>query len=95
MKICSLSDGWKRGCRCLSTSYQKNVVAAFNAAVGSWLLKPEAGYIEGFEFFNTPDKSYYRTDVLAGIEYSGFNKDSRVSIEAINRHINDFDKNLV
>ena len=64
--------------------------AAFNAAVGNWLLKTEAAYIDGFEFFNTSDKEYSRTDILAGIEYSGF-KDTTVSMEAVNRHINDFD----
>jgi len=66
---------------------------AFNAAVGNWLLKTEAAYIDGFEFFNTPYKDYSRTDVLAGIEYSGF-KDTTMSIEAVNRNINDFDEAL-
>ena len=68
----------------------KMIGAAFNAAFGNWLLKTEAAYIDGFEFFNAPDKEYSRTDLLAGIEYSGF-KDTTVSIEAVNRHINDFD----
>ncbi|NVM22771.1 MAG: DUF1302 family protein [Desulfobacterales bacterium] len=67
--------------------------AAFNAAVGNWLLKTEAAYIDGFEFSNAPGKDYSRIDVLAGIEYSGF-KDTAVSIEAVNRHINDFDESL-
>ncbi|MCK4767908.1 MAG: hypothetical protein KAS28_05910, partial [Desulfobacula sp.] len=48
-----------------------------------------AAFIDGFEFFNTQDKDYLRIDVLAGIEYSGF-KDTTVSIEAVNRHINGF-----
>ena len=68
----------------------KMLGAAFNAAVGNWLLKTEAAYIDGFEFFNSQGKEYSRIDVLAGIEYSGF-KDTTVSIEAANRHINDFD----
>ena len=68
----------------------KMVGYAFNAAVGNWLLKTEAAYIDGFEFFNSSDKEYSRIDVLAGIEYSGF-KDTTVSIEAVNRHINNFD----
>jgi len=67
----------------------KMVGAAFNAVVGDWLLKTEAAFIDGFEFFNTQDKDYLRIDVLAGIEYSGF-KDTTVSIEAVNRHINGF-----
>jgi len=67
--------------------------AAFNAAVDNWLLKTEAAYIDGFEFFNTLGKEYSRIDVLAGIEYSGF-KDTTVSIEAVNRHINGFEESL-
>ena len=68
----------------------KMVGSAFNAAVGNWLLKTEAAYIDGFEFINLPEKEYSKIDVLAGIEYSGF-KDTTVSIEAVNRHINNFD----
>ncbi len=71
----------------------KMLGAAFNAAVGNWLLKTEAAYIDGFEFFNSPGKEYSRIDVLAGMEYSGF-KDTTVSIEAVNRHINGFEESL-
>ena len=35
----------------------KMLVAAFSVAVGSWLLKTEVGYIDGFEFFNTSEKA--------------------------------------
>jgi len=62
---------------------------AFNAAAGNWLLKTEAAFFDGIKFFNTTDKTYSRRDILAGIEYSGF-KDMTISIEAVNRHINDF-----
>lgn len=67
--------------------------AAFNQALGNWLLKTEAAYIDGFEFFNSPGGEYSRTDVLAGVEYSGF-KDTTLSIEAADRHINGFDEAL-
>jgi len=63
--------------------------AAFNVAAGNWLLKTEAALFDGIKFFNTTDKTYSRRDILAGIEYSGF-KDMIISIEAVNRHINDF-----
>ncbi|MBW2630385.1 MAG: ligand-binding protein SH3 [Deltaproteobacteria bacterium] len=66
---------------------------AFNQALGNWLLKAETAYIDGFEFFSPPGREYSRTDVLAGTEYSGF-KDTTLSIEAVNRHINDFDEAL-
>ena len=67
--------------------------AAFNQALGNWLLKAETAYIDGFEFFHSPGRDYSRTDVLAGAEYSGF-KDTTLSLEAANRHINDFDEVL-
>ncbi len=63
---------------------------AFNTAAGNWLLKTEAAYLDGFRFFNSGTKTYSRTDLLAGIEYSGF-KDITVSIEVANRHINRFE----
>ncbi|MBW2544027.1 MAG: DUF1302 family protein [Deltaproteobacteria bacterium] len=67
--------------------------AAFNQALGNWLLKTEAAHIDGFEFFNSPGREYSRIDVLAGMEYSGF-KDTTLSVEAADRHINDFDEAL-
>ncbi len=67
----------------------KMVGAAFNQALGNWLLKTEAAYTDGFEFFNAPGEKYSRTDVLAGLEYSGF-KDTTLSIDAVIRHINHF-----
>ena len=65
----------------------------FNIAMGNWLLKAEAAYFNGMKFFNEPGKTYSRTDVLAGIEYSGF-KDTTISLEAVNRHINSFNDRL-
>ncbi len=63
---------------------------AFNAAIGSWLVKTEAAYLDGFKFFNSGSKTYSRTDLLAGIEYSGL-KDITISIEVARRHINRFE----
>ncbi|MCP4352623.1 MAG: DUF1302 domain-containing protein [Desulfobacterales bacterium] len=70
---------------------------AFNIATGNWLLKAEAAYFDGMNFFNAPgnasDKTYTRTDVLAGVEYSGLTN-TTVGFEAANRHINNFDNVL-
>jgi hypothetical protein len=63
---------------------------AVNAALGNWIFKTEAAYINGLEFFNNPGESYSRTDVMAGIEYYGFD-DVVIIMEAANRHINGFD----
>jgi hypothetical protein len=64
--------------------------SAFNAALGNWLVKAEVAYFHGIEFFNAPKEEYSRVDALVGFEYSGF-KDTTVSIEAVNRHLNNFD----
>jgi len=63
---------------------------AFNTATGNWLLKTEAALFDGIKFFNTADKTFSRIDILAGIEYAGF-KNTTLSVEVVNRHINDFD----
>lgn len=63
--------------------------AAANLAMGNFLLKTEAAYFSGLEFYNTPGTDYDRIDVLAGAEYSGFHE-TTVSLEAVIRHVNDF-----
>jgi hypothetical protein len=83
--------------------YQPNLVlrharlnmfgAAWNLALGNWLLKAEAAHFQGLKFFATPDKTYSRTDVLAGIEYSGF-REMTIGFEALNRHLHDYDDAL-
>ncbi len=66
---------------------------AFNVVTGSWLLKAETAYFRGLTFFNFGYSKYSRTDVLAGIEYSGFD-DTTISLETVNRHINNFENIL-
>jgi len=66
---------------------------AVNIALGNWLLKSEAAYFEGLEFFAVPVEKKSRFDVLAGVEYSGFTN-TTISLEAVNRHINDFHSTL-
>lgn len=65
--------------------------AGGNYTVGSWLLKSELAYLDGFEFerssavgFQTVDKS--RLDVLLGVEYYGF-VDTSISLEGVNRYV--------
>ena len=59
---------------------------AANAALGNWLLKGEAAYFDGIEFFAEPGETFARLDVLAGVEYSGF-RDTTLSFEVANRHL--------
>jgi hypothetical protein len=69
------------------------VGAAANVAMGNWLFKAEGANLDGLEFFNTPGETFSRTDLLAGIEYNGFT-DTFLSVEAVNRHINEFENTL-
>jgi hypothetical protein len=66
---------------------------AYNFARGNWLLKTEAAYFDGFEFANTPGKTYSRLDGLIGAEYSGLS-DATISLELADRHFFDFDDRL-
>ncbi len=68
--------------------------AAGNRALGNWLLKGEAAYFDGLEFFVPPgveEKS--RFDVLVGFEYAGFD-DTTITLEVANRHIRGYDSEL-
>ena len=67
--------------------------AAVNVAVGNWLLKSETAWQDGFQYFNTGDETFSRFDLLAGVEYSGFNE-TTISLEVANRHINGFNDRL-
>ncbi|VAX19000.1 hypothetical protein MNBD_NITROSPINAE01-1967 [hydrothermal vent metagenome] len=86
--LSSLSPAFKR-------SHSRLTMAglAANMAYGSWLLKTEMAYFYGFEFFGTPDDKKSRYDILIGAEYSGFT-DSVVSVELVNRHLNDFNDRI-
>jgi hypothetical protein len=64
--------------------------AAFDVAFGNWLLKFEVAHITGLKYFNTADETYSRTDVGAGIEFSGFSE-TILGLELVRRHINDYD----
>ena len=79
--------------------------ADVNAAFGNWLIKVEAAWFDGIQFFNyphitgnlpdteitiQPGKKYSRIDTLGGIEYSGF-KNTMMSLEMVNRHLRDYE----
>ncbi|MBU2627867.1 MAG: DUF1302 domain-containing protein [Proteobacteria bacterium] len=66
---------------------------AAQLATGNFLFKAEAAYFDGLRFFNRPDKSFSRWDVLFGVEYFGF-KETLISLEAVNRHLSDWDSAL-
>jgi hypothetical protein len=67
----------------------KMVGLALNIATGNWLLKGETAYLDGLEFYSQPGNEKKRSDVLLGIEYSGFSE-TTISLEAVNRHLFDY-----
>jgi hypothetical protein len=71
----------------------KMLGGAFNLAWRNWLFKAEAALFDGFEFSNSPAKTYSRLDALAGLEYSGLS-DATIALEFANRHYFDFDERL-
>jgi hypothetical protein len=64
-----------------------------NVAVGNWLYIGEAAYLSGMEFSLPSGKTFSRTDIMGGIEYSGIN-DMTLNIEAVNRHVHDYEEAL-
>ena len=67
--------------------------AAGNIVSGSWLFKGEAAVFSGLRYSNAAEKSFSRTEVLAGVEYYGFPRTS-VAFELINRHILNYDDRI-
>jgi hypothetical protein len=64
-----------------------------NVAHGNFLYKAEAAYFEGFEYYNLPGVRKSRFDFLLGAEYTGFT-DTTVSLEAVNRHMLNYDPSI-
>ncbi|MBF0589871.1 MAG: hypothetical protein HQL53_12160 [Magnetococcales bacterium] len=72
----------------------KMVGATVGAAWRDFLFKGEGAWIDGFRAYNLgTDDNYNRTDLLLGVEYSGFT-DTTLSLEVVNRHINGFNSLL-
>jgi hypothetical protein len=66
---------------------------AVDVAMGNWLIKAEAAVLDGIRFFAAPGKDHTRSDVLAGVEYSGFDE-TTISFEAVNRYLHGFSDSL-
>ncbi|MGD9364426.1 MAG: hypothetical protein PVH87_01935 [Desulfobacteraceae bacterium] len=66
---------------------------AAGLALGNWLIKTELAYLDGLEYFSLPGEKKERFDTLLGVEYRGLPNTS-ISLEAVNRHIDDFDSRL-
>lgn len=69
------------------------VGAATNVALGNWLVKGEAAWLDGFEYQALPGEKKSRFDFMAGLEYTGFD-DTTISVEWVARTILDYDDRL-
>ncbi|MBL4615617.1 MAG: hypothetical protein JKY27_12180 [Magnetovibrio sp.] len=57
-----------------------------DVALGNWLVKGEAAHLDGLQTLGDPGKDFQRSDVLAGVEFTGL-RDASVSFEIVNRHL--------
>ncbi len=63
--------------------------SAANIALGNWLLKGEIAHFRGLEFLATPGQKKQRTDLLLGVEYTGFD-DTTLTLEIVERHLHSY-----
>lgn len=61
---------------------------AASAAIGNFMLKAEAAYLNGLKYLSRPNETLSRWDILLGTDYSGF-KDMTLSLEFIDRFLLD------
>jgi len=67
--------------------------ATLSIPSGNFIWKAEAAKLQGMEFSLVTDKTFSRTDVLIGSEYSGWS-DTSLTLEFGVQHLNDFDVKL-
>lgn len=67
--------------------------AAGNLVTGPWLLKTEAAFIDGLEFYSAPGEKRAKLDILFGLEYAGFSE-TMLGIDVVNRRLFDYDPKL-
>ncbi len=67
--------------------------ATLSIPSGNFIWKAEAAKLQGMEFALVTDKTFSRTDVLVGSEYSGWS-DTSLTFEFGIQHLNDFDVKL-
>ena len=67
--------------------------ATLSISSGNFIWKAEAAKLQGMEFALVTDKTFSRTDVLVGSEYSGWS-DTSLTLEFGVQHLNDFDVKL-
>jgi hypothetical protein len=65
-----------------------------NVALGNWLLRGEAAYIDGLEYFHRPDHKTSRLDLLVGLDYSGFT-DTLIAFDLVDRRVHGWESSFL
>jgi Protein of unknown function (DUF1302) len=78
-----------------SIEHQKIVMAgtALSVAYGDILYIAEVAHFRGLRFMSNYEKEYNRSDLLVGIEYSGW-PDTTISLDYVNRYLHQYDSVL-
>ncbi|MCW8916644.1 MAG: hypothetical protein OQK24_12450 [Magnetovibrio sp.] len=69
------------------------VGASTAVAMGNFLVKGEAAHLSGLETFGLQNQDFDRSDILAGVDYTGLT-DATVSFEIANRHLHNWQADL-
>ncbi len=72
--------------------YSMSGIAA-NIVEGSWLFKGEFAHFDGIRYSGAVNPDYQRSDLLAGVEYSGI-ENSSLTIELTQSTVNDYKLSL-
>ena len=67
--------------------------AGGNYTFGSWLVKGEIAWLDGFEFLSVPD-DFSRLDAMLGVEYYGI-AENTFAIEVVERHLFDYNEMIL
>ncbi|MDH5736839.1 MAG: DUF1302 domain-containing protein, partial [Gammaproteobacteria bacterium] len=82
---------WQAGQLIHSRLHMQGISASL--ASGNWLLKGELVRLHGLQFSSASPERLMRTDVLAGLEYSGWHE-KQLSVEVAARHLHEFNRLL-
>jgi hypothetical protein len=70
------------------------VGSTVNVALGNWLLRGEAAYIDGLEYFHRRGHETSRIDLLVGVDYAGFD-DTLIAFDLVDRRVHGWESSFL
>jgi hypothetical protein len=70
------------------------VGSTVNVALGNWLLRGEAAYIDGLQYFHRRGHETSRIDLLLGVDYAGFD-DTLIAFDLVNRRVHGWESSFL